>query len=289
MSFRRKFWRTIRIFGGIFLIMFLFRLGYGYFNNSYEISDHGYDFFESLDNVRRNYASEKMAMKAPSYSGAPIQANQKYEKTARARAKSSRFSEEENQTRKLVKAFSAIIQYEQKKGREGSRAVHLLIGVDPSRFDEFYAGIQKIGTLLSTEVTKVDKTNEYRQLNAQKSSLEKTLSSLNELKAKGGAINDFVGLHDKILEIETKLQELGVELGNFDAENEFCTVRFSLFEGATAQTISFWRRVKVALEWTIKYYGLFILCVMATMITVFILLLIIEKLKLLSSAYGSKD
>nr|GFD12335.1 hypothetical protein [Tanacetum cinerariifolium] len=101
------------------------------------------------------------------------------------------------------------------------------------------------------EITKVDKTNEYRQLNAKKVSIEKTLASLNELKSKGGQISDFVSLNDKILEIEEKLQELGVELGNFDAENEFCTVKFSLYEGATEKSISFIHRLKVALEWTI--------------------------------------
>lgn len=61
-------------------------------------------------------------------------------------------------------------------------------------------------------ITKVDKTNEYRQLNAKKASLEKTLASLNDLKNKGGAISDFVSLHEKILEIETQIQELGVDL-----------------------------------------------------------------------------
>src|SRR5882757_449953 len=59
-------------------------------------------------------------------------------------------------------------------------------------------------------------------------SLQATLSSLNDLKKKNGAVGDFVTLHDKILEIETQLQILGVDLGNFNTENEFCTLHFSL-------------------------------------------------------------
>ncbi len=133
----------------------------------------------------------------------------------------------------------------------------------------------------SKEVTKVDKTNEYRQLNAKKASLEKTLLSLNELKAKGGVISDFVALHDKILEIETQLQALGVELGNFDTENEFCTVKFSLYEGATHKGVPFIQRLKVALEWTIDYYAVLMVCLFGAALTVLFLLLILDKLNVM--------
>lgn len=56
---------------------------------------------------------------------------------------------------------------------------------------------------------------------------------MNDLKAKGGQIADYVALNDRILEVEEKAQELGVELGNFDAENQLCTVKLSMYEGAT--------------------------------------------------------
>ena len=143
--------------------------------------------------------------------------------------------------------------------------------------------IKDIGVIKSTEVTKVDKTNEYLQLNAKKASLVKTLTSLNELKSREGAISDYVSLIDKILEIETQLQGLGVELGNFDAENELCTIKFSLYEGATEKKISFIQRIKIALEWTIKYYAVLVFTFLGLSATVFILLLIIDKLKLLKS------
>ena len=145
------------------------------------------------------------------------------------------------------------------------------------------AWIRTIGVIKSQEVTKVDKTNEYRQLNAQKASFEKTLQSLNELKSRGGEITDFVSLHDKILEIESKLQELGVDLGNFDTENEFCTVRLSLYEGENEKKISFIHRVKVALEWTIKYYVLLMIGLTGTFFAIFLLLLIMDKLNMIKA------
>lgn len=239
----------------LFLLMFIFRLSYGYIAaNVVANGEFGDDFFGSVSNLRKNYASEKMAFKNDVQQQAGAASSQKYEKTASVKTKSARFEEDEKTTRTIVKSFDAIIQYEQNLGQPGKRQLHLLIGVNPAMFDSFYQQVKTIGSIRSQEVTKVDKTNEYRQLNAQKASLEKTLNSLNELKSRGGEITDFVSLHDKILEIESKLQELGVELGNFDTENEFCTVKMSLYEGEDGRKISVIHRVKVALEWTIKYY-----------------------------------
>ncbi len=157
--------------------------------------------------------------------------------------------------------------------------MHLLIGINPARFDSFHTTIQHIGTIKSTTIIKIDKTNEYRTLNAKKASLEKTLLSLNELKSRNGQIGDYVSLHDKILAIETQMQELGVELGNFDTENEFCTVKFSLYEGATEKGISLFSRIKTALEWTIRYYAMLVFALSVVLVSIFVLLLIAEKLQ----------
>ncbi|MGI4872901.1 MAG: DUF4349 domain-containing protein [Janthinobacterium lividum] len=238
--------------------------------------------------MRKNYASEKFgAAKNDVQVSANVASNQKFEKTASVKAKTSEFAQDEQLIKEKTQAYKAVIQYEQNLGQKGNRQIHLLIGVAPSMFDRFYQDVQKIGSIKATEITKVDKTNEYRQLNAKKVSIEKTLQSLNELKSKGGQIADFVSLNDKILEIEEKLQELGVELGNFDAENEFCTVKFSLYEGATEKGISFIHRVKVALEWTIKYFSVLVFASFGLSITIFILLLIADKLRLFTAITNS--
>ena len=112
--------------------------------------------------------------------------NQKFEKTASIKSKSSEFEADEKDIKEKTKAYNAVIQYEQNLGQKGNRQIHLLIGVNPEKFDAFYVDIQKIGVIKATEITKVDKTNEYRQLNAKKMSIAKTLQSLNDLKSKGG-------------------------------------------------------------------------------------------------------
>jgi hypothetical protein len=288
-NLKGKFWKVSRWYGVAFIVMLAFRLLYGYVATSTgRGDDYSDDFFSSIENLRRNYASEKfapekIALKKDVAASASIASNQKFEKTASVKAKTSEFGQDEKLIKEKTLAYKAIIQYEQNLGQKGNRQIHLLIGVAPAMFDRFYQDIQQIGSVKATEITKVDKTNEYRQLNAKKVSIEKTLQSLNELKSKGGQIADFVSLNDKILEIEEKLQELGVELGNFDAENEFCTVKFSLYEGATEKSISFIHRLKVALEWTIKYFAILVFASLGLSVTIFVLLLIADKFKLLTA------
>jgi len=245
-------------------------------------ADYSENFFNSLSDLRKNYASEKIKI-----DNMQVQPNmtstQKFEKTATIKARTSEFEKDEKLIKDKTKAFNAVIQYEQQVGQKSNRQLHLLIGVNPNLFDSFYVAMQKIGTPKGLEITKVDKTDEYRQLNAKKASLDKALQSLNELKSKGGAVADFVALNDKILEVEEKLQSLGVELGNFDSENEFCTVKLSLYEGAVEKGISLIQRLKVALEWTIKYYAVLVFTILGLAAVVFLILIIVDKLKIINA------
>ena len=284
-TYKKRILRTVFWFALLFVLFFFFRLLYGYSNpgSRYDAYSGNIDFFSGINNLRKNYASEKIYNNVSTQAGDDVFNSQKYEKTATVSSTTSEFSNDDTLIRQLTGRFDGSIQYETSLGKKGSRELHLSIGVRPAVFDSFYRAVQAIGDLRSTTISKVDKTNEYRQLNAKKASLEQTLTSLNELKNKAGAIGDYVSLHDKILEVETQLQELGVDLGNFNSENEFCTLRFSLFEGSARKTITFFQRVTIALEWTIKYYAVFIVALAGVLLCAFLLLLIIDRLKLLTA------
>jgi Domain of unknown function (DUF4349) len=278
-----RFWKISRWAISVFALLFILRLmyGYAYTSTSGESGFSGSNYFEQIGNLRKNYASEKISKTgitvATNMPNMQMASAQKFEKTANLNSKTSDFENDEKILRGKVKTYNAVIQYENSTGRKGDRELHLMIGIQPEKFDTFYLDLQSIGSIKSLSISKTDKTNEYRELNAKKMSLEKTLASLNELKQRGGNISDYVGLHDKILEIEGKMQELGVQLGNFDEENEFCTVRFSLLEGQGAREISIFHRLKVAFEWTAKFYLMLMLCAAFALLSVFILLLIMDK------------
>ena len=232
-TFKQRFWKYGKWLGGLFFLMLAFRLTYSYVStDTASGNDYSNDFFSSVDNLRKNYASEKgyktmssRHIPKENFQQVDFSASQKYEKTATMKSKSTQFEADVKEIKTTTKNFEGTIQYEQNTGNKGSREIHLLIGINPEKFDSFYAQIKGIGVIKSTEITKIDKTNEYRQLNAKKASLEKTLISLNELKSKGGVISDYISLHDKILEIESQMQELNVETKTFQAESYFAQAK----------------------------------------------------------------
>ena len=272
--------KTIFWLAALFVFLFVARLIYGYYypgtarNNGVTLL--GSDDFSVS---RKNYASEKIkGESAPQQQQPRFSQSQKYEKVATLRSKSSQFEADDARLKAMVKGFGAVIQYEQNTGNTGQRSLNLLIGVKPERFDSFYIEIQKIGQILSKSITKTDKTNEYLQLNAKRISLEKTRNALLELKSRGGQIDEYIGLENRILEIEGQLQDLGVQIGDYDEENEFCTVRFSMYEGERSE-ISLAQRLKVAFEWTVKYYALMMLGLIFGLVAALVLQTILEKVR----------
>jgi len=261
-----------------FVLLFVCRLLYGYYYPGTARNNGGTLLgSEDFSVSRKNYASEKIkGESAPQQPQASVSQSQKYEKVATLRGKSSEFEADDAKLKTQVKNFGAVIQYEQNTGNPGQRTLNLLIGVKPERFDSFYTEAQKIGQILSKSITKTDKTNEYLQLNAKRISLEKTRNALLELKSRGGQIEEYIGLENRILEIEGQLQDLGVQIGDYDEENEFCTIRFSLYEGERTY-ISLAQRLKVAFEWTAKYYFLMMLGLAFALIATLVFQIVVEK------------
>ena len=103
-------------------------------------------------------------------------------------SRTRQFDEDEKILREKINAENAIIQYEQNSGSKGYRELHMLIGIPPQKFESFYEAMLKIGAVGTKEITKLDKTNEFKTLNAKKASLEITRQSLLEIKKQSGKL-----------------------------------------------------------------------------------------------------
>ncbi len=288
MTFKKRLYNIILGLIVVFVTLFIFRLIYGYTKTS-ENRTKVIQFFNNTSSLRKNYATKKYQVKASkNINQSAVKVDQKYEKVAKIKTKSSDFDTEENLSREAIKKFNALIQFEQKSGNKGYRKLNLVIGVPPENFDALYLKLIKVGKVQTKQITKKDKTNEYKKLNAKKQSLEKIRKSLIELKSIGGKIDEYMSLENRILEIEQQLQGLGVSLGDFDDENEFCTVKFSLLESKEFK-IGIMQRVKVALEWSVKLYLKIITTLLFITLFSYLLLLVIEKLKIFERIINRKE
>lgn len=249
--------KGIRYSAIIFTILFALRFIYGFIaypNGS--TTTYNNHYLPAFEFSQRNYASTKMKrkIKSPTVS-APVTVDQKYEKIGTIGAVTDEFKSDEKETRTLIKSNNALIQFEKRAGLTGNQYLHLAIGVAPEKFDMFISKLEGIGKLVSIDINKTDKTSEYKDLQAKRISLEKTRNNLLGIKNQSGKISELVDLETRILEIENQIQDLGISLGAFNEENEFCTVKFTLQESKSAQQeISIVSRLKTAFEWTMKYY-----------------------------------
>lgn len=204
-----------------------------------------FDSAEGSASARRNYASTKIA-------GGPAPAignTQKYEKIASLAQRSSAYDNDRASIDAAIAKFQGIIQTERGTGLAGQRVVNLGIGVPADGFDDFIKAVRAIGTSASVTTIKTDKTNDYLQLRAKRATLEKARAALEGLQNVGGSIDERINVQNRLTDIEEKIQELGVSLGDFDVQNELCTVRLSLEEVRAPRPVRQIRRIADALQW----------------------------------------
>lgn len=288
----------MRYFIGLFLFLFIARLGYGFYTTPNQVVKRSQRDMYMNTNIsessfkisKRNYASDSYKFKATPSAVAMPQMNQKYEKTADVISSSSNFQNDDKEVRAVIEKHNGIIQYENKSGLEGARILQLLIGVPPSKFDSFYLALQKIGSIESKNITKTDKTNEFLNLKAQRASLESTRKALVELKSHDGRIEELISLQEKILEIEKKLQELGVMLGEYDEVNEFCSVKLVLNESKDIFIYppKIIKRLMIAFTWTIKVYLALSVALFFGALAIHFFLLIIDRIMVWASILKNK-
>jgi phage anti-repressor protein len=207
--------------------------------------------------------------------------DQKYEKVGTLTSLSQNYDQEEKALYDLIKQEQIMIQFEQRAGLVPARQLNIALGVVPDKFDSTIEALRKIGELKSIQIDKNDKTNEYKKLEAERLSLQKARDTLLELRQKDASTADLISLTNQLLDVEKQIQALGVSLGDFDANNEFCTVKFSLKERRADKvvSISFLQRAKVALEWAAGVYFMFWLVLFLGLGSLWLLVSLIEKVQ----------
>lgn len=286
-TLKKRFWKVAFWFISGFFVLFISSIVYHvYFDNSDErYSSYG-GYFTHIENLTKNYASDQAKSFKLSTEKLSIPSiNQVYEKIASVSSKTSQFDQDTKALRHKIGAYNGIIQYEKLTGEIGDQEVHLVIGVKPNLFDKFYNDILKIGKVEQKEIVRTDKTSEYEQINAQKTSMEEQLQSLYELKEQAKQIQEFITLNGRIFEIKERLRMLGVDLTKFDAENEFCTVRVSLYEGDLEQKVNYTYKINMAFQWSSELYVKGVGAVLGTVLTVLVIMYLIDKLR---GVFGQK-
>lgn len=272
------------------ILMFLTLLGgrllFGYvtYPDGYEQRSYGYNNIDDFELARKNYASSKGGKSAKSSGSvnrsSTTAVDQKYEKVGSIANITEEYDQNEKSLYALIKDEELMIQLEQKSGLPNARKLNIALGVIPDKFDATIEQLKKIGTVKRIQIDKKDKTNEYKKLEAQRVSLQKARESLMALKQVGGDVKDMIELTNRLLVIENDIQGLGVSLGEFDENNEFCTVKFILKEvpKAVYKKLSFTHRLHVAAVWATKIFLSFWAMLAVSLLGVWLIFVVGSKL-----------
>lgn len=251
-----------------FFVLLLLRLTYLLVYEPYEESPQPGDIVvksplnykdQSFGSIRNIATNTIQQLSGASLAGQSVRTIvQKYEKIGYIDATSANFERDEKKLRNVIKKYNTLNQYEQNTGLTGERVLKIAIGVEPDKFDTVVKEMKTIGKLTSFDVSTYDKTNEYRELQAKKASLEASRLSLEALKQKGGNIDEYINLENRMMELDTQLQSLGVNIGDYDKSGNFCTIKFTIAEIKVKERIPAMTQTMRAFEWAVKYYLLFV-------------------------------
>ena len=228
-----------------------------------------------FESSRKNYASYKKDVQTDS---GPSGTSEKYEKVARLSSATSSFDEDRQRLYQLIAEEKGVIQFESLEGLRGRRVYYLSAGIPPEAFDTTVEKLQSIADSTGISIQKTDRTSEYLTLLERRASLEKTRASLAALKAKGGGMDEFLKLENRLLEIGEQLQDTNLSIGQFNAENEFCTVQFSLREKEGLSARRIYHIVKDSVIWTVALSAMLLFFGTLAAIGIWVLLLLKERL-----------
>lgn len=243
------FKRVLIIMLGVYVALFAARAVYDMATYTGENAVDSYNTYytEGKGESIRNYASLQMEFTG----NATAVLEQKYERISSITARTVQFDTDMERFDAILDENQAVVQMEDRRGLAGSRRVDMIIGVRPDRFDAVVEEISKVGRVTSSNTTSTDKTYEYRQMLAEKETLEHRLASYQELKERSGSISELLQLEDKIIEVEAAIQQQNIGLGEYSDENALCTVNYTLYEGSEAPLS---RKLWNALTWSTGFY-----------------------------------
>jgi len=248
MPNRKQFKRAVLLLIALYVGIFALRVVYDLITYDDPAPSIGDNYlYASLKNdagSAKNVASLRMEYAG---AGGTEVLDQKYERVASVSAKTVAYDGDLLKLNGVIEETQAVVQMENEQGLPGGRKLSRVIGVKPQYFDACLEAVRAVGMPVSSTLQKTDKTYEYRRMLAQKEELGKRLASYIALRGHEGSVNEKISLEDKIIEVESQLLLLAVDLGEYSDDNALCTINVSLHEGSPVPVA---RKIWNAFQWT---------------------------------------
>ena len=118
------------------------------------------------------------------------------------------------------------------KGYNNQFSGTVVLRVPAAAFESTLAGVQAAGTVISVSTQGEDVTEQYVDLQAQKTSYQNQLAQYNEIMKRASNISDVIEIQAQIDRVQTELDRLNGQLKYLDSRIDLSTITVTLQEPA---------------------------------------------------------
>ncbi|MGB9177499.1 MAG: DUF4349 domain-containing protein [Methanoregula sp.] len=136
-----------------------------------------------------------------------------------------------DQLRNLVTAKGGYLSSSSvSEGSNGRLSGTVVLRIPQAEFENTLAGVKAIGTVKSVSTQGEDVTEEYVDLQAQKTSYQNQLAQYNELMKKAVKVSDVIEIQQQIDQVQTNLDRLEGRLKYLNSRIDMSTITVTLQE-----------------------------------------------------------
>lgn len=123
-------------------------------------------------------------------------------------------------------------------GSNGLSRTYLVLRIPTEKLDAFLEGAEGLGKIRSKRVSTTDITTQYVSASARKTAYEERKAQLEAILAEDGlSASDRVSVIDSISEVNAALQELELQLTQYDSLVDYSTVRLDIYRAENVWAI----------------------------------------------------
>lgn len=161
--------------------------------------------------------------------------------------------------------------------------LYLTVRVPSGQFHDFMNGSSVLGAVRNQSINRSDITKAYNDHTIEAEALKIQLTRLQDMLAKAETIEDMLAIEDRLLNVETRLNQLNSVIDNMDMDVAYSTVNITIneviqYSPGTKKDATFLDRLKIAFEDSWEITRNFVETVLFTLIRYFPVIVILSAL-----------
>ena len=129
-----------------------------------------------------------------------------------------------------LKEFEGYVENKTEENFDGGRLENFVLKVPADKLDEFLEWTEKNATVISSDISKTDVTDELIETGSRKKALEAEETALLAILEKAKTIDEIIRVQDRISTVRSELESYSLKLQKLNNQVKYSTVYINLRE-----------------------------------------------------------